>query len=398
MIQGTQMMMTMCSKFDFALLCYFCKYSNTISSAIQNPHRTAADSTGIAATVMQFWLKRKPRLLHDYSLVGYMLSPNPTIMAHASDNKTLDHDGAAERLITKLLLDPSLVGNNSTIQRAKLINTFMEEYGDFINRHGVFARDNIWIMAADENCKAYRWHFKYSYQQTKVLGKLACLVLSKILGIGTAERNWKQVKAVKSGQRVNTSIDKTKKQVLIYAHYQQMRAQARAMKLSAAGKLWDDKDFEGLKMDVFCKEIHMSLEDEEVGEPEEPLRILRLWQERWELKKIGPQGNQLLEARLMNKYGGLKLCDIDEGNRVMTVTKIVFEKQRGKNAYNAFTTLPGYDPTIGDNEEANDPYWQVWEINEDLHDCMRTYYETEEGKRDNVKVFDLGGDCQSEEE
>ena len=74
-------------------------------------------------------------------------------------------------------------------------------------------------MAADENCKAYRWHFKYSDQQTKVLGKLACLVLSKILVIGTAERNWKQVKAVKSGQRVNTSIDKTRKQVLIYAQY-----------------------------------------------------------------------------------------------------------------------------------------------------------------------------------
>jgi hypothetical protein len=319
-------------------------------------------------------------------------------MAHASDNKTLYHDGAAERLITKLLFDPSLVGNDWTIQRAKLIDTFMEEYGDFTNRRGVFARDNIWIMAADKNCKAYRWHFKYSYQQTKVMGKLACLVLSKILGIGTAERNWKQVKAVKSGQRVNTSIDKTRKQVLIYAQYQQMRAQAQAMTLSAAGRLWDDKDFEGLKMDVFCKEIQMSLVDEKVGEPEEPVRILRLWKEQWELKKIGPQGNQLLEARLMNKYGGLKLCDIDEGNRVMTVTKIIFEKQRGKNAYHVFTTLPGYDPAIGDNEEANDPYWQQWEINEDLHDCMRTYYETEEGKRDNGKVFNKGGDCLSKEE
>ena len=120
------------------------------------------------ATVMQFWEKCKPRLLHNYSLVGYMLSPNPTIMAHASDNKTLLHDGAAERLITKLQVDPSLVGHNWTIQRAKLIDTFMEEYGDFTNRRGVFARDNIWIMAADDNCKAYRWHFKYSYPQTKV--------------------------------------------------------------------------------------------------------------------------------------------------------------------------------------------------------------------------------------
>jgi len=367
-----------------------------ISSAIQYPHR-AGNSTGIAATVMQFWLKRKPRLLHDYSLAGYILSPNPTIMAHASDNKTLRHDGAVERLITKLLVDPSLVGNDWTIQRAKLIDTFYEEYGDFTNRRGVFDRENIWIMAADDNCKAYRWHFKYSYQQTKVLGKLACLVLSKILGIGTAERNWKQVKAVKSGQRVNTSIDKTRKQVLIYAQYQQMRAQARAMKLSAAGKLWEDKDFEGLKMDAYCKEIQMSLE-EEVAEPEEPVRILRLWKEKWELKKIGPQGNQLLEARLMSKYGGLKFCDIDEGNRVMTVIKMVFVKQRGKNAYHAFATLPGYDPTIGDHDKANDPYWQPWEINEDFHDFMWTSYEMEEGKGDNVKVFNKGDDCQSEEE
>ncbi len=55
-------------------------------------------------------------------------------------------------------------------------------------------------------------------------------MLSKILGIGTAERNWKQVKAVKSGQRINTSIEKTTKQVLVYAQYQQMRAQARQNK------------------------------------------------------------------------------------------------------------------------------------------------------------------------
>jgi hypothetical protein len=36
-----------------------------------------------------------------------------------------------------------------------------------------------------------------------VLGKLACLVLSKILGIGTAERNWKQVKKIKDRDHSN---------------------------------------------------------------------------------------------------------------------------------------------------------------------------------------------------
>jgi len=189
---------------------------------------------------MRFWLKPRPKLIHNYSLVGDILSPNLTIMAHAIDNKTIKHDQAAEQLITKLILNPTLVGTERNNERAKLIDTFMEEYREFTNKRGMFACDNIWIMASNENAKAYQWHYKYSLPTTKVLGKLACLVLSKILGIGTAKRNWKQVKAVKSGQRVNTGIDKTKKQVLIYAQYQQTRAQAQMTKLAAAGKLWED--------------------------------------------------------------------------------------------------------------------------------------------------------------
>ena len=208
-------------------------------------------------------------------LVGYMLSPNPTIMEHAINNKTLAHDEAAERLITKLLLDPSLVGNTRTTERAKLIDSFMEEYGFFTNRRNMFARDNIWIIATDNTTKAYKWHHKYSYHQTKVLGKVACLVLSKILGIGTVERNWKQVKDVKSGQHVNTTIDKTKKQVLVYPKYQQMRAQARHCKLSSAGKLWDDSDFASMKMDQYCKEIKDSLDaNNNVDTQEQPVQIV----------------------------------------------------------------------------------------------------------------------------
>jgi hypothetical protein len=158
-------------------------------------------------------------------------------MAHAIDNKSIKHNQAAKQLITKLIQNPTLVGTKRNNERTKLIETFMEEYGDFTNKRGMFACANIWIMAADEHPKAYQWHYKYSLPTTKVLGKLACLVLSKILGIGTLERNWKQVKAVKSGQRVNTGIDKMKKQVLIFAQYQQTRAQAQMTKLAVAGKL-----------------------------------------------------------------------------------------------------------------------------------------------------------------
>jgi hypothetical protein len=170
---------------------------------------------------MQFWIKWWGKLIHDYSLVGYILSPNPIIMVHAIENKSLLHNNAAERLITKLIIDRTKVmGNDQRQERAKLIDTFITEYGDFIDKRGSFARDCIWITAAEEDLKAYRWHQRYSLPVTKVLGKLACLTLSKIIGIGTAEQNWKQVKAVKLGQWVNTTMTKTTKQVLMYAQYQ----------------------------------------------------------------------------------------------------------------------------------------------------------------------------------
>ena len=110
--------------------------------------------------IMRFWLKRKEKLIHDYSLVGYLLSPNSAIMAHSIEHKSIKHDEAAERLITKLILNPSLVGTPRNIERAKLIDTFMEEYGDFTNKRGLFARDNIWIMANNIDTQAYRWHYK----------------------------------------------------------------------------------------------------------------------------------------------------------------------------------------------------------------------------------------------
>jgi hypothetical protein len=35
--------------------------------------------------IMTFWFKRQPKLIHDYSLVGYILSPHPQIMNDARE-------------------------------------------------------------------------------------------------------------------------------------------------------------------------------------------------------------------------------------------------------------------------------------------------------------------------
>jgi hypothetical protein len=126
------------------------------------------------------------------------------------------------------------------------------------------------------------------------------------------------------------------------------------------------------------------------------VRILRLWQERWEREKIGPNGSSILEARQTKKYKGLKFVDINENNKVMTAHNILFQKKRGNNAYLVFATMDGFNDVLKDEDEANDAYWQPWEVNEELFECLRLYYK--EQVDSNVKCYELGGDCVSDEE
>ena len=55
-------------------------------------------------------------------------------MAHFIEHKTIKHGEAAEWLITKLILNPSLVGTERNNEMATLIDFFMKEYGDFTNK------------------------------------------------------------------------------------------------------------------------------------------------------------------------------------------------------------------------------------------------------------------------
>ncbi len=84
--------------------------------------------------VMQFWIKRREKLIHHYSLVGYLLSPNPTIKAHAYDNRSDIHNNAVVKVITKLIIDPMLVEDERSRSLAESINTFWDEYGCFVNK------------------------------------------------------------------------------------------------------------------------------------------------------------------------------------------------------------------------------------------------------------------------
>jgi len=57
----------------------------------------------------------------------------------------------------------------------------------------------------------------------------------------------------------------------------------RRTALFAAGKLWDDNNFASMKIDEFCKDLEAKAGD--IDEPMIPTRVVRLWQEIWEVPR-----------------------------------------------------------------------------------------------------------------
>jgi hypothetical protein len=104
---------------------------------------------------MRFWIKRQDKLIHDYSLIGYLLSPNPTIMAHAYKNRLMIHNEAVVRLIDKLIANPIFVGEEKSEHLSKDIYTFWDEFDNFINRRGCFSHKYMWDAARGDDVKAY---------------------------------------------------------------------------------------------------------------------------------------------------------------------------------------------------------------------------------------------------
>ena len=61
-----------------------------------------------------------------------------------------------------------------------------------------------------------------------------------------------------------------------------------------------------------CKDLEARVGD--VDEPMTPTRIVRLWQERWEVpRRPGGKGHAQLLAHMEKKYIGLKLDEMEKG-------------------------------------------------------------------------------------
>lgn len=110
--------------------------------------------------------------------------------------------------------------NRDEALMGELLNTFWQEFEDFHNKLGPYSnKDHIWISTDIRLCNSHFWHSKNSLRYTKILGQFACRVCSKILGIGSAERSWGDVKHLKTNKRSHLSAENIKKQATIYGAY-----------------------------------------------------------------------------------------------------------------------------------------------------------------------------------
>ncbi len=98
---------------------------------------------------MRFWIKRRDKLIHDYSLIGYLLSPNPTIMAHGYKNRSTMHNDAVVHLIDKLIVNLIFVGEERSEHLSKDIETFWDEYDS-----GCLSHKYMWDAARGDDVKA----------------------------------------------------------------------------------------------------------------------------------------------------------------------------------------------------------------------------------------------------
>lgn len=201
------------------------------------------------------------------------------------------------------------------------------------------------------------------------------------------------MKACMTGQRAKLGAEKCKQQALIYGRYQQQRAKIKYARLSSAGKLWDDDDFIGCKMDGYCREIIESLETQ-VDNDVDDVRIFRAWVEEWEKKTIGPQGDVIFEQRLVRKYGGIKWLDPDNNFsvRVSHPERMSFTKARGNNKYDILATMNGYD--LDSPPESQHDLFDVWVQVPDFFDEVIEYYKDSKV----VRCYRKGGCCDSDEE
>ena len=239
-----------------------------------------------------------------------------------------------------------------------LINKFWSEFDEFQSKKGVYKnREYIFKNHSDLlNSKVFIWHKKETVRYTEIFGQFACRVCSKILGIGSAERSWGDVKHLKVNKRSHLSGERVKKQATIFgSSCIELAKYHREMALkdvsSTPLKIWTDEDFVG------------SSDDENLQVDLKPKRIFKAYLEDWEHEAIKKR-DIINETKLLKKYGGLVWTDPDNNNVVLYADKTSLHWTRVTKkggGYSVIAIGPDYNEDDPENQRNTEP-WSICDI------------------------------------
>ena len=157
-----------------------------------------------SAQVLSKWKARANAIENPCAVAAWMLSPVLEIMEDWKNHHTGDHRHILGELAMRLFVPMKDFSSDKQHKKAAvddLLNEFWPEYQDFKSKTNCFDHDEyMWQSSYLHYNQSHLLHNTFSRPTTKHLGCLACIVSSKPLGIGSAERCWGTVKTVKGGQ------------------------------------------------------------------------------------------------------------------------------------------------------------------------------------------------------
>ena len=109
-------------------------------------------------------------------------------------------------------------------------------------------------------------------------------------------------------------------------------------------------------MNEYCKDIVEALDASAW-----PTKMFRNWQETWERKPVGTNGDVLLLERLKLKYIGFKLDENEGDHRHFTVHGVEFKREPRRKCYQLVAVTKEFDMNL--SFEDNDVmHYDVWDF------------------------------------
>jgi hypothetical protein len=211
--------------------------------------------------------QRCQQLMHPFSIAAWICSPVPQVQAtwgrmDESDKRVVN------ALIVKFYGTHGLNEPQTRKESDEMISLFWDERDHFATRSGDFADGYKWTSSDILNNRSHFWHKKHSVHCTAIFGKFACVVTSKIIGIGSAERQWRDVKQLKQGQRTHLSAPAVRMQSTLYGDQCARVAAVRRDRIIATKGpskkgmcVWEEEDMEACGLDAYGIDIKKEIED-----------------------------------------------------------------------------------------------------------------------------------------